>query len=295
MTRRGWPVAVCLAVMACARSSTETTCAPCEAGIHADLERLGTSLSLPTSNAVAPVSASVRLVVSREGMWLQGVDLGVRPEVGADGELRWPESAARGVKLVGLFDQLLSLSEERERIESTSRDQDVPLFERRIALVFDESLPFSMVRKVIDTVGQAQYAHLEVVVRRDDGHGLAAVSWTLPTLEARPLDERQVVSALLLLRPDGTLLAPQAGPGEAVVCEDGPCTDRPPVDLSALHRRLRTVPDEARGEGVVIIVGHRTSHLHDLLAWHDAVRWRQDEGDVRAPYLMHAVVAGGFE
>ncbi len=112
-------------------------------------------LRLPTSNASQAPELAVNTVVSQKGILVDGqkvVDV-------SGGQVE--ESYKRGTLISPLFDILKEKADEAKAIAETRQTIN---FSGRILLQCDRNIPFSLVREVMYTAGQAQFAEFKFVV-----------------------------------------------------------------------------------------------------------------------------------
>lgn len=117
-------------------------------------------LRLPTSSAMAHAEVAVNAVVSQTGILVDGVKV-VDVAAGAVGE-----EYKRGTLISPLFDILKEKADEAKAMAET---RTTATFEGRILLQCDKNIPFSLVREVMYTAGQAQFAEFKFVVYSTSG------------------------------------------------------------------------------------------------------------------------------
>lgn len=128
-------------------------------------------LTLPVSTSVQPPKLAVNVSVSKSQILVDGnpvVDLVQEPD--ADGRMAFkiPDSAKRGAKINDLFDALLSKAEQAKRLSEQSANEDLK-FKGEILLLCDRELPFSVVREVMFTAGQAEFSQFRFIVIKGSG------------------------------------------------------------------------------------------------------------------------------
>ena len=112
-------------------------------------------LRLPTSSAQQSPELAVNAVVSQAGILVDGVKV-----VDVAGGVV-DESYKRGTLISPLFDILKEKADEAKAIAETRATIN---FSGRILLQCDRNIPFSLVREVMYTAGQAQFAEFKFVV-----------------------------------------------------------------------------------------------------------------------------------
>jgi biopolymer transport protein ExbD len=112
-------------------------------------------LRLPTSSAQQAPELAVNTVVSQTGILVDGVKV-VDVAGGAVGE-----EYKRGMLISPLFDTLKEKADEAKAIAET---RATITFSGRILLQCDKDIPFALVREVMYTAGQAQFAEFKFVV-----------------------------------------------------------------------------------------------------------------------------------
>jgi len=113
-------------------------------------------LRLPTSSSQQLPEVSVNLVLSQTKLTVNGVDVLEFSE----GVI--PDEHKQAQRIVDLFETLNKLSE--EAIDLHSRGLASEEFDGKILFQCDRNIPFSTVREVIYTAGQAKFAKFKFVV-----------------------------------------------------------------------------------------------------------------------------------
>jgi biopolymer transport protein ExbD len=128
-------------------------------------------LKLPASSALATLKTAVQLVVSRKGIIVDGTAVVVVEEVqGDDGQPSYQvaEDDKKGQLITELFDVLLDKAEEQKEIASKTGLAEAE-FKGQILLQCDRRLPFALIREIMYTAGQAQFAEFKFVVIKTSG------------------------------------------------------------------------------------------------------------------------------
>jgi len=128
-------------------------------------------LQLPSSTAAKAPELSVNLVVSKSQIVVDGVpvlNLTMVPdeETGED-LLAVPEDEKKGQMITRLYDRLLEKAEQSKALGEASGSTEHE-FKGRILLQCDKTLPFSVIREVMYTAGQAQFGEFKFVVYKQE-------------------------------------------------------------------------------------------------------------------------------
>ncbi|HJN75314.1 MAG TPA: biopolymer transporter ExbD [Myxococcota bacterium] len=128
-------------------------------------------LQLPSSSAAKAPELSVNLVVSKSQIVVDGVpvlNLTMVPdeETGED-FLAVPEDEKKGQMITRLYDRLLEKAEQSKALGEASGSMEHE-FKGRILLQCDKTLPFSVIREVMYTAGQAQFGEFKFVVYKTE-------------------------------------------------------------------------------------------------------------------------------
>jgi biopolymer transport protein ExbD len=128
-------------------------------------------LKIPSSTALTPIKKSVQLVVTRSQIIVDGsavVDLEKRP--GDQGEVSHvPDSAKKGQLIDDLYTKLLEEADKAKDMGSELEGFEDAQFKGQIMLQCDRTLPFSLIREVMYTAGQAQFGEFRFVVIKSSG------------------------------------------------------------------------------------------------------------------------------
>lgn len=124
-------------------------------------------LQIPISTAIKPPKLAVNLVVTRSSIIVDGKRI-VPVETVADEEtgeptLRVPPDAKKGQMISDLYDTLVDKAETAKTQGSQANNDDLG-FKGQILLQCDRTLPFSIIREVMYTAGQAQFGEFRFVV-----------------------------------------------------------------------------------------------------------------------------------
>ena len=125
-------------------------------------------LQLPYSNAEQAPELAVNLVVARDQIVVDGVPvirLTTIPDEAHPGSelIAIPEDEKRGQVVTKLYDRLLEKAEASKAIGEQS-GSEAHAFKGRILIQCDKGLPFSVLREVMYTAGQAQFGEFKFIV-----------------------------------------------------------------------------------------------------------------------------------
>ena len=112
-------------------------------------------LRLPVSSASMPPELAVNTVITKAGILVDGVTV-VAVAGGTVGD-----EYKRGTLISPLFDILKEKADEAKAIAESRQTVN---FTGRLLLQCDRDIPFSLVREVMYTAGQAQFAEFKFVV-----------------------------------------------------------------------------------------------------------------------------------
>lgn len=127
-------------------------------------------LQLPTSTVQKLPELSVNLVVAKNQIVVDGVPviaMTTVPDSDNPGQalVAVPEDEKRGQVITKLYDRLLEKAEAAKTLAEQSGNED-HAFKGRILIQCDKELPFSVLREVMYTAGQAQFGEFKFVVYR---------------------------------------------------------------------------------------------------------------------------------
>ena len=130
------------------------------------------SLELPVSSTQKNPELAVNLVVSKRQVVVDGVPVLNLTKV-ADEEnpgkdlIAVPEDEKKGQMITKLYDRLLEAAERSKAIAEQSGSEEHE-FKGRILLQCDKTLPFSVIREVMYTAGQAQFGEFKFIVYKQE-------------------------------------------------------------------------------------------------------------------------------
>lgn len=124
-------------------------------------------LQIPVSSAEKQPKLAVNVIVSRkdvvvDGAYVLDVERGLNEDTGEE-ELSIPDDEKRGQLISKLYDALLEKAETAKDIGARAGSDDLD-FKGEILLQVDKRMPFSVVREVMFTAGQAQFGNFRFVV-----------------------------------------------------------------------------------------------------------------------------------
>jgi biopolymer transport protein ExbD len=117
------------------------------------------NLLLPVSSSEKPPELAVNAVISKVAITVDGVDV-----VMVSGN-QVGEQDKRGTLITPLFDALKAAADQAKANAATTNSK----FNGRLLLQCDREIPFSLVREVMYTAGQAQFAEFKFVVYQGGG------------------------------------------------------------------------------------------------------------------------------
>jgi len=129
-------------------------------------------LQLPSSTSSKEPELAVNVVVSGKQIVVDGVqvlNLTTVPDEENPGKdlVAVPEDEKKGQLIPGLFDRLTEKAESAKAIAEASGSAEHE-FKGRILLQCDKKLPFSVIREVMYTAGQAQFGEFKFVVYKQE-------------------------------------------------------------------------------------------------------------------------------
>jgi biopolymer transport protein ExbD len=129
-------------------------------------------LQIPISSAQKSPKLAVNVVVSRkdivvDGAWVLDLDRSISSETGAE-EIVVPDEEKRGQLISKLYDLMLEKAETAKDLGARTGSEDFE-FKGEVLLQVDKRMPFSVVREVMFTAGQAQFGNFRFVVIKGSG------------------------------------------------------------------------------------------------------------------------------
>ena len=128
-------------------------------------------LQVPVSSAEKAPKLAVNVVVSQSEIVVDGERvLGLERQTTTAGTevAAVPESEKRGQLINALYDRLLEKAETAKDLAMRSGGDDFE-FKGEILLQCDKRLPFSVIREVMFTAGQAQFGNFRFIVIKSSG------------------------------------------------------------------------------------------------------------------------------
>lgn len=129
-------------------------------------------LQLPTSTTQKAPELAVNLVVAKNQIVVDGVpviSMTLAPDSDNPGQslVAVPEDEKRGQVITKLYDRLLEKAEAAKTLAEQSGNEE-HAFKGRILIQCDKELPFSVLREVMYTAGQAQFGEFKFVVYKTE-------------------------------------------------------------------------------------------------------------------------------
>ncbi len=119
-------------------------------------------LKLPLSTAKKDPEVAVNVVISKRTISVDGVKvIDVDP-----GELTVADEYKRGTMISPLYDTLQEKADDAKALAARNPNQP---FKGRLLLQCDKDIPFSLLREVMYTAGQAQFGEFKFVVFKSEG------------------------------------------------------------------------------------------------------------------------------
>lgn len=124
-------------------------------------------LMIPVSTAVKPPKLAVNVIISRkdvvvDGNWVLDMERGIDDSTGTE-VIQIPEDEKRGQLVSKLYEVLLEKAETAKDLGTRYGSEEFE-FKGEILLQCDKRLPFSVIREVMFTAGQAQFGNFRFVV-----------------------------------------------------------------------------------------------------------------------------------
>lgn len=129
-------------------------------------------LVIPSSTALAPVKKSVQLSVSQSEIRVDNeavMRLERAPDDSGNMVSKVADSDKKGQLISDLYEKLLEKAETAKDQAQNLETIDGMGFKGQIMLQCDRSLPFSLIREVMYTAGQAQFGEFKFVVVKTSG------------------------------------------------------------------------------------------------------------------------------
>jgi len=129
-------------------------------------------LQIPVSSAELSPKLAVNVVVSRKDLVVDGdyvlaIERSISEETGEE-VLSIPDDEKRGQEITKLIDILQEKAEIAKEIGSRAESEELG-FKGEILLQVDKRIPFSVVREIMYTAGQAQFGNFRFVVIKGSG------------------------------------------------------------------------------------------------------------------------------
>ncbi len=270
-------------------------------------------LTLPDSTAEQALAYRTTITVRKDQISVDGTRVMALDEfVGEDGTstLAIPDDEKRGMLVSRLYDRLLELAEAEKDLMDARKTlamlaQRDDLFHQGELLVsVDGDVPFSVVREVLYTAGQAQYGTFLFVAHNPWEQALTTIESSLPAIgpprtdydEQPPLNLSIVVSdqglsvmgADAVLFPDGHSDSGEDADAPTLPCLGGAeCTGIDDYDWAELGRLLGSIKDQYPDDLRVIVVPESQISFEVLVRVLDHARW--------APHIPIDAERGAWE
>lgn len=129
-------------------------------------------LILPVSTSNKPPKLAVNVIVSQSEVLVDGEPVlqleEYMDEESGQASVRVPLEAKRGAKIIDLYDKLTTKAEQSKRLGEQTGTEEFD-FKGQVLLQCDRRLPFSVIREVMYTAGQAQFGEFRFVVIKGSG------------------------------------------------------------------------------------------------------------------------------
>lgn len=123
-------------------------------------------LKIPSSSAMAPIKSTVQLIVSQTAILVDGKKVvDVEPFTDSAGRLSFqvPMGEKKGQLISELYNVLDDKAQDLKEIHDSTGLAEAE-FKGQILLQCDRKLPFTLIREVMFTAGQAQFGEFKFVV-----------------------------------------------------------------------------------------------------------------------------------
>ena len=129
-------------------------------------------LQIPVSSAQKTPKLAVNVVLSRkdivvDGAWVLDLQRSVNEGSGGE-EIIVPDSEIKGELISKLYDVMQEKAETAKELGARTGNADFE-FKGEVLLQVDKRMPFSVVRQVMFTAGQAQFGNFRFVVIKNSG------------------------------------------------------------------------------------------------------------------------------
>lgn len=125
-------------------------------------------LQVPVSSSIKPPKMAVNVVVSRkdivvDGAWVLDLDKSIDDSTGNE-QVNVPADEKNGGMLISKLHEVLSAKAESAKDLGARAGSEEFGFKGEVLLQVDKRIPFSVIREVMFTAGQAQFANFRFVV-----------------------------------------------------------------------------------------------------------------------------------
>ncbi len=272
------------------------------------------TLTLPETTAETPPELRCHLVVRQDAILVDGVQvvsLVQQQDEEGGTVLAVSDDERRGMMIPQLYDRLLDKMEQEKLYDDAYQTLSV-LTQRRdqsprgeLLVSIDKDVPFSVVREVLYSAGQAQWSTFLLVGENPWEDAMRTVEIALPRIGPPPSYEPDedpplnlailvndegltIMGADAVLFPDGAPTAGTDAPAPTVPCASGgACTGVDDYAWAELSRLLGLVKDEHPDELWVIVLPESDVSYELVVRVLDHARW--------APYLPMDAEQGAWE
>jgi biopolymer transport protein ExbD len=269
-------------------------------GLSQDDGQSSTLLTLPESTAEQVPVPRCHVVVTKEAVVVDGVQI-IALEAAEDqhGAItrQVPDEDKRGVMITALYDRLQDKYDQAQLL-AEARQTLAVLTQRRelgrsgeLLLSIDAEAPFSVVREVLYTAGQAQFSSFLFVTHNPWEDAQRTIESSLPRIgPPRGVDDDSdpplnlsipitaqglsVLGADGVLFPEGAADSAEDDPGTTLPCRSGgACTGIDDYDWAGLSRMLALVKASHPDDHQFIVVPDRDVPFEIIVRVLDIARW----------------------
>ena len=238
-------------------------------------------LELIRSHAEATPGLMAHVAITPTQIVVDGTPL-ISLQTGPDGAIV-ATSETKGSLIIKLYDELYAITERRQALDKslTGLLIDDPFsFNGKIALTVDRRVPFSTVRQVMFTAGQAQFSEFHFIVDNPFMSSLTAIEsrlpgFGLPTLEPEGEQRCPTLNLTVYVTPNGLQIAGEFPPGTrtSLPCASGTCEDVGDYPWDAFNATLGALKDHSPTARTVTVVPNSTVSMQVLARAIDYARW----------------------
>ncbi len=242
-------------------------------------ERLASlSVQLADSTAEEPVSPWTRITITSSQILIDDTPLPFSLQSGNRGRVRIPDSAKRGQLVTSLYQALLHRYEVGAGLAAITSGASG---HGQILIAAHQDLPYSVLREVLYTAGQAQYHRFDLVVHNPWRDGLSVVPVQLPRIgpprDPSLVDEQPPIHLSVAITDRGHevrasgLLDLEDG---HIPCRGGgACAGPGDYDWVQLSARLHAIKLRYPAEVSAIVVPGAEVEVEVIVRTTDALHW----------------------